>query len=230
MPRATCPVRSHAAASSSDCGRGMRVNHLYLAHLERDRGNLPAAIAALEKARALGAEDPTTLALLGAYLTEAGRAREAADLLEASARADEPDVEILTTRSLALAKTGRFEEALAALAKAREVSPKSAMVLVNEGTVRLMAGDTRRGREAFEEALRVNPNVARAHSSLGFLLAEGGQAEDAIAHWKSAVALDRGVREASRPGPAPRPARARGRGAPLSRAVPRVRASHRLRA
>ena len=32
--------------------------------------------------------------------------------------------------------------------------------------------------------------MARAHSSLGFLLAEGGQAEEAIAHWKSAVALD----------------------------------------
>ena len=62
-------------------------------------------------------------------------------LLEAPARAADPDVEILTTRGLALAKAGRFEEALASLARAREVSPKSAMVLVHEGTVRLMAGD-----------------------------------------------------------------------------------------
>ena len=38
------------------------------------------------------------------------------------------------------------------------------MVLVHEGTVRLLAGDPRRGREAFEEALRLNPGVARAHS------------------------------------------------------------------
>jgi tetratricopeptide (TPR) repeat protein len=64
------------------------------------------------------------------------------------------------------------------------------MVLFDQLQVRLMAGDSGRGREAFEEALRLNPDVARAHSSLGFLLAEGGQAEEAIAHWKSAVALD----------------------------------------
>ena len=114
----------------------------------------------------------------------------AADLLEASARAAEPDVDVLTTRGLALARAGRFDEALASLARAREVSPNSAMVLVHEGTVRLLAGDPRRGREAFEEALRLNPSVARAHSSLGFLLAENGQAEEALAHWKSAVALD----------------------------------------
>jgi len=168
----------------------MRLACLYLAHLERESGNLPAAIAALEKARALGPEDPTTLALLGAYLTEGGRAPEAAALLEASARAADPDVDVLTTRGLALARSGRFEEALASLARAREVSPKSAMVLVHEGTVRLMAGDPARGRAAFEEALRLNPDVARAHSSLGFLLAEGGQGEEALAHWKSAVALD----------------------------------------
>jgi arylsulfatase A-like enzyme/Tfp pilus assembly protein PilF len=168
----------------------MGVSYLYLAHLERESGNLPAAVAALQKALATGPGDPTTLALLGAYLTESARAREAADLLETSARAADPDVDVLTTRGLALARAGRFDDALASLAKARAVSPQSAMVLVHEGTVRLLAGDPRRGRESFEEALRLNPNVARAHSSLGFLLAEGGQAEEALAHWKTAVALD----------------------------------------
>ena len=168
----------------------MRVSYLYLAHLEREGGNLPAAVAALQKARALGPDDPTTLALLGAYLTEAGRAGEAAALLEASARGREPDVDVLITRGLALAKAGRFEEALASIARARDVSPQSAMVLVHEGTVRLMAGDRARGREAFEAALRQNPNLARAHSSLGFLLAEDGQKGDAIEHWKRAIALD----------------------------------------
>jgi len=168
----------------------MKVSLLYLAHLERESGNLPAAIEALQKARVLGPDDPATLALLGAYLTEAGRASEAAAALEPAARVADPDVEVLTTRSLALAKAGRFEEALASLARAREVSPRSALVLVNEGTVRLMAGDPQRGREAFEAALRLNPDVARAHSSLGFLLAESGERDSAIGHWKSAIAID----------------------------------------
>jgi choline-sulfatase len=168
----------------------MRMSFLYLAHLERESGNLPAAIEALQKALALGPDDTTTLALLGGYLTEAGRAREAAELLEAAARSDAPDVEVLITRGLALAKAGRVDEALASLARAREVSPSSAIVLVNVGTVRLMAGDRARAREAFEAALAQNPNLARAHSSLGFLLAESGQGGEALAHWKNAVALD----------------------------------------
>jgi tetratricopeptide (TPR) repeat protein len=168
----------------------MRMSFLYLAHLERESGNLPAAIEALQKALALGPDDTTTLALLGGYLTEAGRARDAAELLEAAAGSDAPDVEVLIARGLALAKAGRFDEALASLARAREVSPASAIVLLNVGTVRLMAGDPARAREAFEAALAQNPNLARAQSSLGFLLAERGQVGEALAHWKSAVALD----------------------------------------
>ena len=47
----------------------------------------------------------------------------------AEALAAHHDVEVLTTRGLALARAGRFEEALASLARAREVSPRSALVL-----------------------------------------------------------------------------------------------------
>lgn len=170
----------------------MAISLLHLALLERESGNLPAAVGALQKALAQSPDDTTTLALLGAYLTEAGRAREAVDVLEASARSEEPDVEVLIARGLALAKTGRFQDALASLARAGEVNPSNAMVLVNVGTVHLMAGDRERAREAFEAALVQNPKVARAHSSLGFVLAESGRVEEALDHWRKAVALDPG--------------------------------------
>ena len=58
------------------------------------------------------------------------------------------------------------------------------------GTVHLMAGDRDRAAQAFQEALGLNPAVARAHSSLGVLSVEGGRASDAIAHWKAATSLD----------------------------------------
>jgi choline-sulfatase len=170
----------------------MAISLLHLAHLERESGNLPAAVDALQRALAENPGDTTTLALLGAYLTEAGRAREAVDVLESAARSQEPDVEVLIARGLALAKAGRVEEALASLARAREVDPKSAMVLVSVGTVHLMGGDRERAEQAFEAALRENPKLARAHSSLGFLLAESGRAEEAVAHWKDAIALEAG--------------------------------------
>jgi len=169
---------------------GMAISLLHLAQLERESGDLPAAIDALQRALVRSPDDTTILSLLGAHLTQAGRAREAVDALEAAARSDEPDVEVLIARGLALAKAGRVQEALASLARAREVNPSNAMVLVNVGTVHLMGGDPERAREAFEAALLQNPRVARAHSSLGFVLAESGRVEEAAEHWRQAIALD----------------------------------------
>jgi arylsulfatase A-like enzyme/Flp pilus assembly protein TadD len=170
----------------------MAISLLYLAHLEREAGHLPAAIEALQKAAALSPSDPTTVALLGTYLVEAGRAGEAVDVLSPAARSQEPDVEVLIARGLALAKAGRIPEALASLDRAREVDPGNAMVLVDAGTVHLMNGDVTRAREAFERALAHSPGLARAHSSLAFVLAESGRREEALEHWREAIALDAG--------------------------------------
>jgi tetratricopeptide (TPR) repeat protein len=169
---------------------GMPVSLLHLAHLERESGDLAAGVETLGRALALDPEDTAIASLRGAYLTQAGKAREAVDLLEPYARHANPDVEVLTTLGLALAKLGRAPEALAVLAKAREMEPRNAMVLVHAGTVHLMARDEKRAREAFEAALALNPSVARAHSSLGFLAAEHGRLDEALDHWRKAVALD----------------------------------------
>jgi tetratricopeptide (TPR) repeat protein len=130
------------------------------------------------------------LSLLGAYLTQAGRAGEAARLLAAEAARPSAGVEVLVTYGLALAKLGRGEAALAALDKAREVEPRNAMIFVDVGTVRLMAGDATGAKEAFETALLRNPAIARAHSSLGFMAAEAGRTEEALKHWREALELD----------------------------------------
>jgi Flp pilus assembly protein TadD len=99
-------------------------------------------------------------------------------------------VEVLRARGLALARLGRFDEALASFARARGVNPSDAGLHVDVGTVRLMSGDREGARGSFEAALAQNPAVARAHSSLGFLLAEGGRDVEALAHWRTALALD----------------------------------------
>lgn len=169
----------------------MSLSLLHLAHLERESGNLEGGIEALRQAVAADAENTTSASLLGAYLTQAGRAREAAELLEPYARLEAPDVEVLITRGLALARLGRPQDGLTVLDKAREVDPSNAMVLVTVGTVHLIARDRTKGRAAFEAALALNPDVARAHSSLGLLAAEDGHVEEATRHWQQALALDR---------------------------------------
>lgn len=168
----------------------MAVSLLSLAHLERESGNLPAAISALRKAVAITPQDPEALALLGAYLVAAGKPGEAATLLEPYGRGDEADVQVLVSRALALGRLGRTADALATLAAAREREPANAMLLVESGTVRLMSGDRSRARGDFEAALRINSHVARAHSSLGVVAVEEGRAVEAVEHWRAAVALD----------------------------------------
>jgi len=69
----------------------MAVSLLSLAHLEREAGNLAAAVSALERALAVDPGDTTTLALLGAYLTQAGRPGDAVGLLAGPAREPDPD-------------------------------------------------------------------------------------------------------------------------------------------
>jgi len=163
---------------------------MHLALLERESGNLFEGIDALRTVVALSPNDSEALSLLGAYLTEAGRGREAADLLETHASRPDAALEVLTTRALALARSGRTGEALATLAAARKRDPTNAMTVVEIGTVHLIAGDRDRAREAFREALAINSGIARAHSSLGVMSVEDGRKQEAIGHWKAATSLD----------------------------------------
>jgi arylsulfatase A-like enzyme/Flp pilus assembly protein TadD len=168
----------------------MTLSLLYLAHLERESGDLSAAIAALRKALVLSPDDTVTASLLGTYLTQAGRSGEAVDVLEPFVRPGAADVEVLVARGLALARMGRAPEALDALARAREADPGNAMLLVDVGTVHLMARDEGQARQAFEAALAQNPKVARAESSLGVMAGEAGRTDEALAHFRRAVSLD----------------------------------------
>jgi Flp pilus assembly protein TadD len=149
-------------------------------------------VEAAGKAVSLRPRDEESAALLAVYLTQAGRPREAVDLLEPYAKASRPDLDLLTARGMGLSALGRREEALATFARARQADPSNPMVLVNIGTVHLLAGEMARARESFEEALRIDAGLARAHNSLGVIAAREGRLDEAIDRWKQAARLDPG--------------------------------------
>lgn len=168
----------------------MSISLLYLAQLERERGDLPAAIDSLQKALALNPADTTTVATLGAYLTQAGRADEALRVLSSDGATGEEDEQVVVARALALATLRRFPEALDQLDWAARRNPAGARHLIESGTIHLMAGDNAKAQQTFERAVEINPDAARAHSSLGVIAAQGGNHDAAVRHWQRAVELD----------------------------------------
>jgi tetratricopeptide (TPR) repeat protein len=161
-----------------------------LASLQRITGDLDGAIRSARAALALNPDDPDTAALLGGYLNDAGRGREAADLLQPYAERTDPLPEVLLVRGAALAGTGRRREAMAAFEKVRELAPAHAMALVNIGTLRLTEGDLAGAQGAFDQALALNPGLTEAHNALGVIASRSGRPEDSIRHWRRAIELD----------------------------------------
>jgi arylsulfatase A-like enzyme/Tfp pilus assembly protein PilF len=168
----------------------MPLAFMELGHLERESGNMDAAIGAMRTALRLRPGSADTAALLGAYLTQANKAQDAVAVLQPFAAQSDPELEVLVALAIAQARTGQPDAALETLSRAREQAPNNAMVLVDVGTVNMMAGRRDAARRAFEEAVAQQPDTARAYSSLAALDAEAGRTDAALAGWRRAVALD----------------------------------------
>lgn len=164
--------------------------NLQLAYLERARGNLQAAVAAARQALRLKPLDAEAVSLLGAYLTEARRAREAVEVLAPFVAGSAPDFDVLTALGLALSAVGDHARARDAFTRAQAADPSNPMGFVNVGTLDLMEGRRAEARAALERALDLDESVARAHNTLGVMAAQEGRTDEAIARWKRAVDLN----------------------------------------
>ncbi len=171
---------------------GMRLALLDLAQLEREDGDFDAAVRALRQALDLAPEDPATLALLAASLTQAGQPGEAVAVTAPHAGLPEPDVDVLLARGLAFARLEKPQQALATFEQAGELDPDNPRVPIHAGTLYLMMGRRDRAAEAYRRALALNPAAASAHVSLAIMATEDGRGSQALEHWRVAVTADPG--------------------------------------
>jgi tetratricopeptide (TPR) repeat protein len=89
----------------------------------------------------------------------------------------------------ALAKQGRFDEALESYEQALAAEPTDAATHYNLGNLFAERSKLNEAIRHYQEALRSGPDFAEAHNNLGNVLARRGELEDAIQHFRLALEL-----------------------------------------
>ena len=170
----------------------MTLAYKHLAFLEWEAGLRDAAIGTLRGALAAGAGDSEIDAKLGAYLSQHGHPAEGLEHLKRAAASGAADLDTLNLLAIGYARAGQNDAAIVTLRRILSIDPRNAMAWQNIGTAELARGRLAEARDAFEKAIAADPRWSAAYTGLGAVRLRMGDREGAIAHWKTAVELDRG--------------------------------------
>ena len=173
--------------------------HLQLAYAYWQSGQPGAAIATLEKALKHGAPDRDVRIQLGLYLAESGT--DVARAIKVLETLPDDDVEAVNALGVAYSAAGRRADATRAFKRVLALDPTNGLAYQNLASMVLRdaqaarnRADRDRGLKEAEtlarQALDADPELAKAYTTLGVILAGTGRRSDAIESWKRAVALD----------------------------------------
>lgn len=173
---------------------------LNLAVVLRDQGKLEmgaALEAAMSAQRVLDSEPENALAanVLGMTSAAAGRSNEAIDAFRRAA-AKPGYIDPWLNLGNVLKELGRFEDALAAFDRAREIAPRAGAPLQAIAQVKTFRNDDDphlAALQALERDLPSLPTLDRlyVHFALGKACQDLGRADAAFAHWQAGAALKR---------------------------------------
>ncbi len=155
------------------------------------RRGLPAA--AESACRELIADNPQNveaLNLLGALALEAGRAKDAQDVLRRSLAIQEDQPDTLFNLGLALGAGGDPHEASHVLARAILKRPGFADGYYNLGLALQSCGNDDKARLVYERAILLDARHARALNNLALLHHRANRLADAVTHYRRALAAD----------------------------------------
>jgi arylsulfatase A-like enzyme/tetratricopeptide (TPR) repeat protein len=168
----------------------MALAYKHLAFIEWERGNIGGALAVLQQAIRNGVAAPSIVTQLGSYLSESGRADQAARLLEPLAQDPDADADTLNALGIAYAQSGHAAEAARVFERVLTQTPDSGIPLANLGVLALQRGDLPTARREFEHAIQVDPHSSQAFGGLGVVLVRSGDRARAVEAWKQAFQLD----------------------------------------
>jgi predicted O-linked N-acetylglucosamine transferase (SPINDLY family) len=164
-------------------------------------GRLAEAHGAYQQALALEPDNPEALHLAGVLARDAGRSDVAAQLIAAAIGRNGQRAEFHNNLGNALRDLGRWDEAFASFDRALAITPDHAPILVNyaaalETSIGRMPDNLDRARALAERAVRLAPDFADAHFTLGTILLRHADRPAALAAFTAALRLAPGFADA----------------------------------
>ncbi|HEY3205269.1 MAG TPA: sulfatase-like hydrolase/transferase [Thermoanaerobaculia bacterium] len=195
-PGEAASVLEKGIAEVGETGIGEEISQAYeqLAALLEKSGDRPRLENVLRAAMARNLATEPVRRGLARLLTETGRANEAVAVLSPLKDVGDPDT--LDRLGIALAESGKLEEAEAAFQRALLASPRNASVLLHLGSLALRRKDPTAAREWFEKSLRAEPDAPGTLTLLGVARIALSDEAGAREAWQRALALDLGQYDA----------------------------------
>lgn len=157
------------------------------------RGQAKEAEAAWKRAVSLEPSFLPAHMLLTRQFLQQGRVDEAVEQLRAAARVAPRDDKIRESLVQVLMNAGRNPEAQKELEPLVKARPRNPALVNTLGALKGRQGDTRGAREAFEQALRLDPRFAPAHLNLADSYVVDRDFDKALAHYLKAGELAPGL-------------------------------------
>ena len=166
----------------------VQLSDLYLA-----ADDVPAAQAALERARAAAPKNAQLAYKLGNVLSRLNRGAEARQEYEAAVKLDPSFPQARVELGKIYAANGQIDRAAEQYAAALRSGTSDATALGNIGNVLLIAGEQKQALEAYQRALKNQPNDPSLHLGAARVYLAQGKPNEAAREAEQAVALAGGT-------------------------------------
>ncbi len=159
-------------------------------------GQYEAAVRDLRRLEKLGALSAEDSVVLGDSLRLAGRPKEAAEVLEATARKNPAFAQPRLSLAAVFVKQNKLADAAAAYESVLKTSPDEIEALRGLGDLALMRGDVEDASRRYGRILEVDPADPGVPSKLGVVRVRQGRIEEGIQLFRSAIEREPGNAEA----------------------------------
>ena len=112
------------------------------------------------------------------------------DRTASTASEPSPEAASYLRGAMRMAQRDQLEEAMAAVLRAKELSPEAADVYLVEGQILFAGRDFEGASDAFERAIELSPGDAKAWEMRGHTSFQRRQYQAAISHYRRAASLD----------------------------------------